>query len=94
MRDQAEQHLESLDDSLKRALLGVLVEQYLTDEDEEIVFRARDGRPVAYFLPHDLRCRLNHARIIAELDHPDGIPSEDYVLEKSGITKQEAAPVT
>jgi hypothetical protein len=92
MRHQFDDLLGTLTERQQKILLGVLVERLLGSETEEIVFEDVDGRPVAYFLPHDLRMELDYARLIAELDHPDGMPPEEYVLIKSGIKKPEPTP--
>ncbi|MGD9857270.1 MAG: hypothetical protein AB7U20_20195 [Planctomycetaceae bacterium] len=61
-------------------MLGLLVRRLLTNETEEIVFEDADGRAIAYFLPHELRMELDRARLIAELEHPEGLPSLDDVV--------------
>jgi hypothetical protein len=88
MREPLERLLSGLDDRQQKILLGVLVERLLRDETEEIVFEDSDGTPIGYFLPHDLRMELDHARFIAQIDHPNGLPSNDYVLARMGISKQ------
>ena len=89
MRNQFDDLLSNLTERQQKILLGVLVERLLANETEEIEFDDVNGRMVAVFVPPDLRRELEYAQWIAELDHPDGLPKEDYILEKSGIKKRE-----
>jgi hypothetical protein len=87
MRNQFDDLLSTLTERQQKILLGVLVERLLANETEEIEFDDVDGRTVAYFLPPNLRRELEHAQWIAELDHPEGLPSDEYILAKVGIKK-------
>jgi hypothetical protein len=93
MRHQFDDLLGTLTERQQKILLGVLVERLLANETEEIEFDDVDGRTVAVFVPPDLHRKLEYAQWIAELDHPDGLPDEEYILEKSGIKKRDPSPV-
>lgn len=83
MTESLEKYLSNLGHREQKVLLGLLVERLLQSETEEIVFEDAQGQPIGYFLPHDLRMELDHARLIAELEHPDGLPAPDDVVAAS-----------
>lgn len=87
MREQLERLLDGLDEREQKVLLGVLVERLLKTETEEIVFEDAHGQPIGYFLPHELRMELDRARLIAELEHPDGLPPLEDVVAATAIEK-------
>ena len=80
MRERIERLPDGLSEREWKILLGVLVEPFLKNETEEIVFEDAHGQPIGYFLPHDLRMELDRARLIAELEHPDGLPPLEDVV--------------
>ena len=93
MREQIEQLLDTLDERQQKIMLGVLVERFLQNLDEEIEFTVQaTDEPIGCFVPTEIRRELDYARWIAELDHPDGLPDEHYILEKSGIKQREPSP--
>ena len=83
MRESIERLLAGLDERQQKILLGVLVERLLKDEKEEILFDDADRQAIGYFLPHEIRMQLDHARLVAELEHPDGLPPLDELVAVS-----------
>lgn len=92
MRNQFDDLLSTLTERQQKILLGVLVERLLADETEPIEFDDVNGRTIAVFVPPDSLREMEYAQWIAELDHPEGLPKEDYILEKSGIKKRDPSP--
>ena len=87
MRERIERQIDGLAEREQKILLGVLVERLLKTETEEIVFEDAQGQPIGYFLPHELRMDLDRARLIAELEHPDGLPPLEDVVAATAVER-------